>query len=183
MKGLLLFILIFAVLFNFSERLHAHLPDSLQTTGRVNKVQSGRIRYQGEVAYEFTQLFDDLAFGIAGFTTTHGVRIKEKLFVGAGTGIFSLSAYGLMIPYYVVLVPVYASVKGYYPLCKKVKWFTSLDIGTYIGPMMVYFYPRTGISFLHSRHRQLNVSLGCQISNLFLDFKDSGIGLKLSYSW
>ncbi len=170
-----------AALSAFSGRLYANHPDSLQVSRQNVKVRDCKVRYQGEVAYEFTQLFDDLSFGIAGFTTTHGVRIKEKLFVGVGTGFYSLSAYGLMIPYYVVVVPIYATIKGYYPIGKKVKWFTSLDVGTYIGPMMAYIYPRIGISFLHSRHRQLNISTGCHIA--FADFKDSGIGLKLSYSW
>lgn len=86
-----------------------------------------------------------------------------------------------MIPYYVVVVPVYTTIKGYYPIGKKVNWFTSLDVGTHIGPMMAYIYPRIGISFLHSRHCRLNISTGCHIA--FADFKDSGIGLKLSYSW
>lgn len=176
-----MFILMSAVLPAFYGSLYASHPDSLQVTQQNVKVRDCKIRYQGDVAYEFTQLFDDLAFGIAGFTTTHGVRIREKLFVGAGTGIFSFSAYGLMIPYYAVLVPVYTTLKGYYPIGKKTKLFTSLDIGTYIGPMIAYLYPRIGISFLHSRHRQLNISWGCHI--VFADFKDSGIGLRLSYSW
>lgn len=87
-----------------------------------------------------------------------------------------------MIPYYVVVVPVYTTIKGYYPIGKKVKWFTSLDVGTHIGPMMAYIYPRICISFLHSCHCRLNISTGCHLA--FTDFKDSsGIGLKLSYSW
>ena len=172
----------FAGLQTFSGSLYANHPDSLQVSQQNVKVRDCKVRYQGEVAYEFNQLFDDLAFGMAGFTTTHGVRIKEKLFVGVGTGIFSFYAYWLMIPYYVVVVPIYTTIKGYYPIGKKVKWFTSLDVGTHIGPMMAYIYPRIGISFLHSRHHRLNISTGCHLA--FTDFKDSsGIGLKLSYSW
>ena len=184
MKGLLLFTLMSAALFSFSGNLYANHPDSLQFTRQYDKVKDCKTRYQGEVAYEFTQLFRDFASGVAGFTTTHGVSIRGKIFVGAGTGLFSLSVCGLMIPYYAVLVPVYTTVKGYYSIGKKTKLFTSLDIGTYIGPMIAYFYPRIGISFLHNRHRKLSISSGVHIANPFSDFKDSsGIGLRLSYSW
>lgn len=95
MKRLLLFILMFAGLQTFSGSLYANHPDSLQVSRQNVKVRDCKVRYQGEVAYEFNQLFDDLAFGMAGFTTTHGVRIKEKLFVGVGTGIFSFFDMGL----------------------------------------------------------------------------------------
>ncbi len=100
-------------------------------------------KYQGEIAVGY-----GVGVGAASdvintdrivVETVHGARINPYVFVGAGLGINYF--YGLLDDYNfyqgdddtATILPLFADIKGYYPLSKKTAISLSLDLGAAIG--------------------------------------------------
>ena len=83
-------------------------------------------RYSGEVDFGYSLSLDEV-FDQVGVSTTHGISINERLFLGAGVGV----NYAYDIEQ--VMMPVYANLKGFLPLSEKTSFFASADVGYTIG--------------------------------------------------
>ncbi len=104
-------------------------------------VKKSELRYQGEVnlAYVVTP-FSAL------FETVHGVRINKYLFAGAGLGLQYSPVIHPNIDYIdravAVGIPVFANVKGYYPVTEKIAPFINLSLGGALA--LAGAYPKNG---------------------------------------
>lgn len=184
MRKFILFSITLAIVSLFPVSMQAQHPDNLPKERQTsNKQDNRRVRYQGDVAIEHILNLDDCILGFTGVTTTHGVRIDDMFFFGAGAGCFTWAP--LTIIYFEYFdVSLFFSVKGYFPIGRRKKLCVSFDVGENLEPADIYIYPRVGISFLHGKHRQINISVGYQKTSPFSEFDDPGsIGLKVSYSW
>lgn len=128
---------------NGSKEVISHFDSSRQGAGK--KTQYGKFpRYQGEFAFAYglavSEGTGDLFPRIV-FETVHGVRINPYLFAGVGVGvdyfykdlyfydgwnIYELGNSGTVLP-------VFANVKGYLPVSRKVALNLSWDLGAAIG--------------------------------------------------
>lgn len=115
----------------------------LSTTESRPKTSGKFPKYQGEIAVGY-----GVGVGAASdvintdrivVETVHGARINPYVFVGAGLGINYF--YGLLDDYNLyqgdddtaTILPLFADIKGYYPLSKKTAIALSLDLGAAIG--------------------------------------------------
>lgn len=149
------------------------------------------VKYQGDasVGYAFgTGEFNVNRFNI---TTTHGVRINEYLFAGAGTGFNFYSQDGTSKTF----MPIYVSAKGYYPLSNNLNLFGSLDLGKGFSVdddedgnevSGFYFYPHVGIEFPVAGRFGLDCTIGYHhqaISNNGVSINMDAIAFKVSFRW
>ncbi len=100
-------------------------------------------KYQGEIAVGYGvgvgAASDVINTNRIVVETVHGARINPYVFVGAGLGINYF--YGLLDDYNLyqgdddtaTILPLFADIKGYYPLSKKTAIALSLDLGAAIG--------------------------------------------------
>ena len=142
-------------------------------------------RYKGDIAYEYNYPFKDKLIGIAGLTTSHGVIINDRSFIGAGIGLLFSAPDGI-IDQDRAMMPIFVTAKRYFPIGKRYNsLFVSLDAGTYVGPKDTYVFPRVGFSFACKKWRSVDLSVGYQKLFPLFDFgEDSGYaGIKLSYCW
>ncbi len=115
----------------------------LSATESRPKISGNFPKYQGEIAVGY-----GVGVGAASnvintdrivLETVHGARINPYVFVGAGLGINYF--YGLLDDYDLyqgnddtaTILPLFANIKGYYPLSKKTSLSLSLDLGAAIG--------------------------------------------------
>lgn len=148
---------------------------SIRTINRTRKVSSSKYPcYQGEVnlgygyspnylpengdaEYYNAEYYNTLSRGT--FETVNGVRINPYLFAGIGIGIACFYEEADE-----VLMPVSASLRGYYPVTKRFEPYVALDLGyscklydlnDYDGG----FYMAYGIGFNYGK---LNFGIGLQ---------------------
>lgn len=128
---------------NGSKEVISHFDSSRRSA--ADKQRFGKLpRYQGEFAFAYglavSEGMGDLVPRIV-FETVHGVRINPYLFAGVGLGInyfykdlyffdgwdiYELGNSGTVLP-------VFANVKGYLPVSRKVALNLSWDLGAAIG--------------------------------------------------
>ncbi len=128
---------------NGSKEVTSHFDSSRRSA--ADKQRFGKLpRYQGEFAFAYglavSEGMGDLVPRIV-FETVHGVRINPYLFAGVGLGInyfykdlyffdgwdiYELGNSGTVLP-------VFANVKGYLPVSRKVALNLSWDLGAAIG--------------------------------------------------
>lgn len=147
------------------------------------------IHYQGDASlgYAFgTGKFNVNRFNI---TTTHGVRINQYLFAGAGTGFNFYSNDGESLTF----MPVYLSAKGYYPLTDNLNLIGSLDLGKGFcidkdtdDASGFYCYPHVGIEFPIANRFGLDCTIGYHhqsVSKDGISVNMDAIAFKVSFSW
>lgn len=86
-------------------------------------------RYSGEVDLGYSLSLNEI-FDLGdrvGVSTTHGILLNERLFLGAGVGV------DYDYDFEQIMMPVYANLKGFLPLSEKTSIFASADIGYTIG--------------------------------------------------
>lgn len=129
---------------NGSKEVISHFDSSRRSA--VDKQRFGKLpRYQGEVAFAYglavSEGTGDLFPRIV-FETVHGVRINPYLFAGVGLGInyfykdlYIYNYWGSILEGYRggIVLPVFANVKGYLPISRKVALNLSWDLGAAIG--------------------------------------------------
>lgn len=128
---------------NGSKEVISHFDSSRRSA--ADKQRFGKLpRYQGEFAFAYglavSEGMGDLVPRIV-FETVHGVRINPYLFAGVGLGInyfykdlyffdgwdiYELGNSGTVLP-------IFANVKGYLPVSRKVALNLSWDLGAAIG--------------------------------------------------
>lgn len=111
---------------------------SVSTQPRNNKVQKTGVRYQGELNFGYATggkmnyKYDDgstgeekINFSRPFIETIHGVRfLNDYLFIGAGFG--AQYMYG---KWNVLSIPIFANIKGYYPVSNNFAPYLSLSLG------------------------------------------------------
>lgn len=112
--------------------------------------------YQGEINVGYGMGGDSLSRFT--FETVNGVRINRYLFAGVGVGV------SYFTEEYVVMMPVSAALRGYYPVTKRFAPYVSLDLGYTVNPTGDNDYPggfymAYGIGFNYGK---LNFALGFQ---------------------
>ena len=131
------------------------------------------IKYQGEVDLGCGFIVSGFQQGkpVPNFRTIHGVKIGEYLFTGIGIGadwyLFDRGSDGDDSE---AVVPVFADVKGYYPVNENFKPFVALDLGCGFGVSQsisgnsgFLFSPAVGIQY-----KKFQVQIGYQTN---LDIK------------
>ena len=129
---------------NGNKEVISHFDSSRRSA--AGKKRIGKLpRYQGEVAFAYglavSEGTGDLFPRIV-FETVHGVRINPYLFAGVGLGInyfykdlYIYNYWGSILEGYRggIVLPVFANVKGYLPISRKVALNLSWDLGAAIG--------------------------------------------------
>lgn len=156
--------------------------------GTVNmQARSYNFRYQGEVSA-------GVGFGIGTYhmnrgllRTIHGVRLIDRLFVGAGIGadLYSGETGG-------TIIPLFLNAKGYYPLSDRVSLLASLDLGGGIGAGNFanrggfLFDPQVGCSLKMFGKHTVDFTFGYYHQTLAhngLSMNADALGFKVAYVW
>lgn len=108
---------------------------------------------------------------IIGLTTTHGVQLAEKIFIGGGTGILTDISFAAM--------PLYADFRFDFFNSKKVSPFVDLKAGyalviTYFDHSGLYLNPTVGVRIRLTERMGINIGLSFPIITTI----DGGISIK-----
>lgn len=96
---------------------------ALLCASSLNAQDSKLFRYQGEVDLRYTFGLDDETHNVS-LEMVNGVRFNRYLFAGAGIGIGGNTSEEAAI------IPIYAEVKGYLPVARKLDLIAAIDLGT-----------------------------------------------------
>lgn len=149
------------------------------------------IRYQGDASVGYAFGTGKININRFNITTTHGVRINQYLFAGAGTGFNFYSSNGSSLTF----MPVYVSAKGYYPIAGNLNLFGSFDFGKSFciddddnNTSGFYCYPHVGVEFPIASRFGLDCSIGYHYQSLSVPELDENyameaIAFKVSFRW
>lgn len=147
------------------------------------------IHYQGDASLGYAFGTGKLNVNRFNITTTHGVRINQYLFAGAGTGFNFYSNDGESLTF----MPVYLSAKGYYPLTDNLNLIGSLDLGKGFcidkdtdDASGFYCYPHVGVEFPIANRFGLDCTIGYHhqsVSKEGISVNMDAIAFKVSFSW
>ena len=194
MKKILLlsFICLVASTNSFAQiiQIHSETKETFYIKPEVQKTKSYP-RYQGEFNVGY------ITPSVTGMLETiHGIRVNKYLFAGLGIGFrysetmtFSSHDYtidGVDLAY----LPIYANIKGYYPITNKIEPFLNLSLGyaaDISGQESSGFYCDFGTGI---RLWKFAVGLGIIHQSFSVDgggetwaWKNTGFYLKLGFQW
>lgn len=148
------------------------------------------VKYQGDASVGYAFGTGTANFDRFNITTTHGVRINQYLFAGAGSGFNFYSSDGS----HATFMPIYLSLKGYYPIADNLNLFGSLDFGKgfrvddnrYDNDSGLYFYPHVGVEFPIADRFALDFTVGYHhqaVSAEKITVNFDAVAFKVSFRW
>ena len=152
------------------------------------KTNAQNIKYQGEAAMGYAFGIGDFNVNRFNISTTHGVRLNQYLFVGGGLGFNFFHKDGDNA----TVMPIYASVKGYYPVGNQLSLVGLFDLG--VGTSLsdnldgsgFYCYPQVGLNLPILKSYSLDFTLGYQhqaISKHSANVNFDAIAFKVAFNW
>lgn len=153
-----------------------------------------KISYQGEVLLGYSVGVGDASIDRVPLHIVNGVRFNDYLSMGVGVGIEYWCYYKGFMKQSTYTVPVYANIKGYLPVSKRVSPFIGLDLGYNVGVGEFsglggfLATPAVGVSFEVTNNFAINLSVGyayqkMEKGNIFDDGYSNGLTIRVGFQF
>lgn len=153
-----------------------------------------KISYQGEVLLGYAVGVGNNPIDRVPIHIVNGVRFNDYLSMGIGVGIEYWCYYKGFMEQSTYTLPVYANIKGYLLVTKRVSPFIGLDLGYNIGAGKfselggLLATPAVGVSFGVTNNFAINFSVGyayqkMKEGNLLNDGSSNGLTIKVGFQF
>lgn len=138
-------------------------------------------RYEGSIGALYGFGLNDNVNNL-GFTTEHGYRFNDQLFMGAGIGFVKLEQIkGAELD--IAYIPLYLDIKGYLWNNRKITPFASFDVGMALredGGLLIT--PAIGCTYRCGRRLGFSLSLGYNRVKIY-EYNYDSMNLKFAFNF